>query len=563
MVDFLLLFLILVLKIFLFDTAQSTDFEVHRNWKAITNSLPISKWYFYSKNQWTLDYPPLFAYMEYILGKISKFFDEEITDIDNINYISFKCKIYMRSTVLLGDLLLFFGLKKFCKNLSMNNYLLLLISVLLNCGLVLVDNIHFQYNSLLFGIFFFSLSYIQENNYILAAVFYCICLCMKHIFLYFGPAYFIFYLKHIVIAKIKAKNYKKLFIKVILICISMFTVFFIVFLPFISISIKEKNLKQFIQIKDRLFPVQRGLLHTYWAPNFWAIYSFVDKVLFYLNQVIPDNSNNKIFKFIKNICKNKNLNNDKKNKSALGAQKDGVSQISGFDVLPDITIKMTNMIIVTLVIIYFVKNISTTNKKENKIKNFIRYSIISNLIFFNFGYQVHEKAFIIISILTVVYYIISFDENHLTNNKNSKNNKNNKNKKISTTQNNMLNSLSFIIVLIGILAQLPLIHEPKDYLYKISLVISYVAFCKIAIFNKKDINSLISFKIIVFGYLFFSIFLDYIITFQKKLSEGKFTFPGNKILMQIHEKYPFLFLMMYSVNSSLFTQTIFILLFLE
>ena len=73
------------LKIFLFPTSQSTDFEVNRNWKAITNSLPINEWYFYSKNKWTLDYPPLFAYMEYLLGKISTSFDEGITNIQKQN----------------------------------------------------------------------------------------------------------------------------------------------------------------------------------------------------------------------------------------------------------------------------------------------------------------------------------------------------------------------------------------------------------------------------------------------------------------------------------------------
>jgi alpha-1,3-glucosyltransferase len=177
------------LKVLLVPSYFSTDFEVHRNWMAITRSLPINQWYYdTSSPNSTLDYPPLFAFFEWILSNIVmqipyyilRFFNpshpylaviEKMLDVKNgVNYAPPEAVGLHRFTVILSDLILYWSLQRFAsfwflKQKKHIEYWMFMVLTFCAPGLLLVDHIHFQYNGMLFGILVYSICLIQEVRY--------------------------------------------------------------------------------------------------------------------------------------------------------------------------------------------------------------------------------------------------------------------------------------------------------------------------------------------------------------------------------------------------------------
>ena len=141
------------------------------------------------------------------------------------------------------------------------------LSILLSPGLLIIDHIHFQYNGFMYGILILSL--VLARKQLLASGFlFAALLCFKHIYLYLSLAYFVYLLRAYCL---DPKNVlRPRFLNITKLGICVVGVFGIAFGPFAD---------QLPQLKDRLFPFSRGLCHAYWAPNFWAMYSFIDRAL--------------------------------------------------------------------------------------------------------------------------------------------------------------------------------------------------------------------------------------------------------------------------------------------
>lgn len=145
------------------------------------------------------------------------------------------------------------------------------LSILLSPGLLIVDHIHFQYNGFLYGVLLLSLVQARHPQGLLySGISFAVLLCLKHIYLYLAPAYFVYLLRVFCLDRDSpllpnVDNAIKLGASVLAVAAAAFG-------PFALMG-------QLDQIKSRLFPFSRGLCHAYWAPNIWAMYSFVDRVL--------------------------------------------------------------------------------------------------------------------------------------------------------------------------------------------------------------------------------------------------------------------------------------------
>jgi alpha-1,3-glucosyltransferase len=142
--------------------------------------------------------------------------------------------------------------------------------------------------------------------------------------------------------------------KVIFCGVSVVSVMILAFFPFRG---------DLVAVKNRLFPWGRGLTHAYWAPNFWSLYNAIDVLLnFFLN------------------------------KQFKTEYTQGLVRICNHAVLPNVTPPATFALILAglVFLAWFIQ------RSDNSM--FCESLSVSGMIFFMFGWHVHEKAIMTISL---------------------------------------------------------------------------------------------------------------------------------------------------------------------
>lgn len=211
-------------------------------------------------------------------------------DVEALGYDSWQTIYFQRATVILTEMLLVYSLDRYDSLPETGGAALILssyvksspqsarqqcyaaaLSIMLSPALLIIDHIHFQYNGFLYGILVLSVAAARtESNLLLSALLFAALLCMKHIYLYLAPAYFVYLFRVYCLSPQSMLRIR--FGNAITLAFGLLFVFGTMFGPFIY-------WRQLDQLLARLFPFARGLCHAYWAPNFWSMYSFTDRVL--------------------------------------------------------------------------------------------------------------------------------------------------------------------------------------------------------------------------------------------------------------------------------------------
>ncbi|KZZ90545.1 glucosyltransferase [Moelleriella libera RCEF 2490] len=289
------------------------DYEAQRHWMEITTQLPVSQWYFHDLQWWGLDYPPLTAYHSWIMGKIGAFIDPNwFTLYESRGSDDPTLKVFMRATVIVSEYLIYVpAVVVFSRKYSRLNGVatwtssVALVAILMQPATILIDHVHFQYNTVMLGLVLACINSMLAERYKWSAVFFVAALAFKQMALYYAFSVFAYLLGKCIVPRLDPAR---------LLSIALVTVatFAVLVLPLILGVLYDKYggvgsrpdldgprpplplfsfvsgyldthsyvysvTEQMIQMIHRIFPFSRGLFEDKVA-NFWCSLNVVLKL---------------------------------------------------------------------------------------------------------------------------------------------------------------------------------------------------------------------------------------------------------------------------------------------
>ncbi|KXT04706.1 hypothetical protein AC578_2076 [Pseudocercospora eumusae] len=172
------------------------DFEAQRHWMELTIHLPSTHWYFHDLQWWGLDYPPLTAYHSWLLGTIGSYINPSWFAL----YLSRglddpDLKVFMRATVYISEHLVYIPAVIICvrhlarlHNMNTWEASIALTAILMQPATMLIDHGHFQYNTVMQGLFVASLSNMLAGRALWSCLFFVAALGFKQMALFWAPA---------------------------------------------------------------------------------------------------------------------------------------------------------------------------------------------------------------------------------------------------------------------------------------------------------------------------------------------------------------------------------------
>ncbi|KAF7191266.1 putative dolichyl pyrophosphate Man9GlcNAc2 alpha-1,3-glucosyltransferase [Pseudocercospora fuligena] len=172
------------------------DFEAQRHWMELTIHLPTTHWYFHDLQWWGLDYPPLTAYHSWLLGTIGSYINPSWFAL----YLSHgmddpDLKVFMRATVYISEHLVYIPAVIICvrhlarlHNMNTWEASIALTAILMQPATMLIDHGHFQYNTVMQGLFVASLSNMLAGRALWSCLFFVGALGFKQMALFWAPA---------------------------------------------------------------------------------------------------------------------------------------------------------------------------------------------------------------------------------------------------------------------------------------------------------------------------------------------------------------------------------------